>query len=132
MSVTMSWDWRSLGPIRVGEEGALTLPPVEPDPAVFRLRFVDADGDEQFLVGQGTSLSEEVEPYEKPDSSPRADVAVRDRIRSVVADGGQVELEIMEDIDVRGLGPVWLTDDLPRRMLARVVEMSVQDRLLGL
>lgn len=132
MSVTMSWDWWSLGPVRVGQEGALSLPPVEAEPAVFRLRFVDADGDEEFLVGQGNSLSEEVEPYEKPDSSPRADVAVRERIRTVVADGGQVELEVMQDIDVRGLGPVWLTDDLPRRMLARVAEMSVQDRLLRL
>lgn len=132
MSVTMSWDWWSLGPVRVGQEGALSLPPVEAEPAVFRLRFVDADGDEEFLVRQGNSLSEEVEPYEKPDSSPRADVAVRERIRTVVADGGQVELEVMQDIDVRGLGPVWLTDDLPRRMLARVAEMSVQDRLLRL
>lgn len=132
MSVTMSWDWRSLGSVRVGEEGTLAFPHIDADPAVFRLRFVEEDGSETYLHGHANSLTDAIQPFEKPDSSPRADVPVRERIRAVVVGGGHVEVEIMEDIDVQGVGPVYLPDALPREMLQRVAEMSVQDRLLRL
>jgi hypothetical protein len=125
--IQITCSWTSAGMVHL-TAGGIEVPELPQQPGVYQWVFRH-DGRERRYVGEAANLRNRFASYVEPAEDRRTDRRMNDRAMRVLGAGGEVEILLAEDVQVRAGGNPF--DDLSHVHARRLVENAVLVELIA-
>jgi hypothetical protein len=98
VKVSVSFDWRPLGEVRL-KGNALVFPQLTDGPGVYRFRF-SGQGTDGSYVGEASQLRRRAYHYARPGPSQATNIRMNAEMREHLVAGGRIEMSVITEAQI--------------------------------
>ena len=123
VDLSISFEWRHHGWLRLDAGGGLTFPPMDRAPGLYRFRLAGGDGERRH-IGETENLQRRFHHYRNPDPSQMTNMRLNKLFVAHLASGEQIGMDVLTDGAQVTVAAVPLSVDLADKATRRLLEYA--------